>query len=400
MEAVSALAKEAPQMRRLLSGGDDAAASWSMDSAESVEPWLPFSTDSADSLLACDEDESSLELPGGSPELARSLPGGDAPFSTLPIAGASHMAFMASDTRETIRNELARLNELRYAPDRPEAQRFACCDRPRVVSWMVEVVTAVGLSEETLHSAVSLLDRFVQGTETLPPEHVLQLLALACVSIAAKHEEVAQHRADDWVGLAVDSDNNPLYLRDDLQRMEWLLLETVEWRIRVPSALTFLRHYHHALAHGPASPGVVPSDPAGLAAFKACSNFLAELSLMYDTFLSYGYSTVAAACLVLAEWTSQGAAPATPAGPAGPGGAAVPAAPAAAPVIRTVAALTAVAGVDVAALAPNLASCVEVLHQLHSRATTGGHPGGLPPRAAELGLLAPVVMRYQPPNRR
>ena len=57
--------------------------------------------------------------------------------------------------------------------------------------------------------------------------------------------------------------------------MEWLLLENVEWRIRVPNALTFLRHFHHGLAHCPSSRGVVPNDPAGASAFKAIANFLA-----------------------------------------------------------------------------------------------------------------------------
>jgi hypothetical protein len=38
---------------------------------------------------------------------------------------------------------------------------FFAVDRPRIVSWLVEVVTALRLTHETLHTAVSLLDRFV-----------------------------------------------------------------------------------------------------------------------------------------------------------------------------------------------------------------------------------------------
>ena len=60
--------------------------------------------------------------------------------------------------------------------------------------------------------------------------------------------------------------------REDLQRMEWLLLETVDWRIRVPNSLVFLRQYHNALLY---EDGVVPADVASMAAFKTCANFLA-----------------------------------------------------------------------------------------------------------------------------
>ncbi|KAG2430057.1 hypothetical protein HXX76_010157 [Chlamydomonas incerta] len=337
-------------------------------------PINPSSSTEVESSLQCDEDEHSL--------LPDDLPGSGAHAAHAQVPGLPRHPFAAADAREIIKNELHRQAGLRYVPDRPEARRFASLDRPRIVSWLVEVVEALRLSDEALYAAVSLLDRFVAGTETFPPEHVLQLLALACISLSSKHEEVAQYRADDWVGLAVDGTGKPLYQREDLQRMEWLLLETVEWRIRVPNSLVFLRQYHNALLH---HDGVVPADASSMAAFKTCANFLAELSLLYDAFLPYGYSTVATACLVLAEWTVKGNA--------GPG--AIQQAGAAAPAIRTVAALTELAGVDVAALAPNLAPCVEALHQLYAQATAPG-PDGAAPSPYKLGLLAPVVARYAP----
>ncbi|KAG2447934.1 hypothetical protein HYH02_007387 [Chlamydomonas schloesseri] len=334
----------------------------------------PSSSTEVESSLQCDEDEHSL-LPDDH------LTGSGAHVPHAQVLGLPRHPFSAEDAQAIIKNELIRQAGLRYVPDRPEARRFASLDRPRIVSWLVEVVSALRLSDEALYAAVSLLDRFVAGTETFPPEHVLQLLALACISLASKHEEVAQYRADDWVRLAVDSANRPLYQREDLQRMEMLLLETVDWRIRVPNSLVFLRLYHNVLLH---QEGVVPADAASMAAFKTCANFLAELSLLYDAFLPYGYSTVATACLVLAEWTIKGNA--GPAAMPQTGGA---------PAIRTVAALTELAGVDVAALAPNLAPCVEALHQLYAQATAPG-PDGAPPSPVKLGLLAPVVARYAP----
>ncbi|GFR47004.1 hypothetical protein Agub_g8687 [Astrephomene gubernaculifera] len=355
---------------------------------ESVEPALPASSgDSEQCSLACEEDGSSLELP----ELAIVEPAesDSAPSSFPGFAAPKPYVFSPADTRDAIRNELYRQEELQYLPERPEARRFASTDRPRVVSWLVEVVSALSLSDETLHVAVSLLDRFIALTEAVPPEHVLQLLALACISLAAKHEEVSQVRVDDWVGLAVDQHGNPLYQRADLQRMEWLLLETVEWRIRVPNTLTFLRHCHHALADNPACRDVLPEKPGAAATFKACANFLAELSLMYDAFLPYGYSTIAVGCLVLAEWTAKSASSSTSTTTSAT--AAQSQSPP--PVIRTVAALTTITGIDASSMAPNLAPCVEALHQLYSEAMTAG-PGGAPPSASQLGLLSPIVARY------
>lgn len=131
------------------------------------------------------------------------------------------------------------------------------------------------------------------------------------------------------------------------------------------------------------------SSTIALALHECNTSRVQELSLLYDAFLPYGYSTVATACLVLAEWTVKGNA----------GPAASSQAGSAAPAIRTVAALTELAGVDVAALAPNLAPCVEALHQLYAQATAPG-PDGASPSAAKLGLLSPVVARYVPSAQR
>lgn len=56
--------------------------------------------------------------------------------------------------------------------------------------------------------------------------------------------------------------------------MEYLLLETVEWRIRVPSAFTFLQHFLHCVAHAPTA-GVLPRDTAAAQEFRRQASFLA-----------------------------------------------------------------------------------------------------------------------------
>ncbi|KAG2486097.1 hypothetical protein HYH03_015192 [Edaphochlamys debaryana] len=386
---------ETPERSLLASEIDDLAPATGA-SGDSCEPVQPSSSADSElcSLLACDEDGLETPLEGQTPVQPAASGGG---ASLLSRSGEQHShQFFACEAREAIRNELYRQEGLCFVPCRPETWDFARKDRPRIVSWLVEVVTTLRLSDETLHAAVSLLDRFAAGTGTLPPENVLQLLALACISLAAKHEEVAQYRADDWVGLAVDPSGNPLYQRADLQRMEWLLLETVDWRIRVPSALTFLRHFHHAVSHDPACAGLVPCDPAAAASFKSCACFLAELSLLHDSLLPYGYSTIATACLVLAEWTVHGAAAPTASSPACDASASASAA-APIPTLRTVSALTGLTGVDATVLAPQLGSCVNDLHKLYAEATTGGPNGGLP-SPEQLGLVAPVVLRYTQPR--
>lgn len=240
--------------------------------------------------------------------------------------------------------------------------------RTTAVSWIVEVATGMALQSETLFQAVALFDRFLSATLDVPPESMLQLLALACISLAAKGEEVPQYHADHWLLLAVDASQKPLFRREDLQKMEWLVLETLDWKLRSPTAHSLLQHFTHILVG--TNSGVVPAE-AARQTFVSCAHFLTELSLLHEGFLCYSNSVIAVACLVLSEWTVKGGAAAD---------------------LHAAPALQSVLPLDMRDLRP----CVEALHQLYTQATAttaeAAAAAGRPlvdPRA-----VRPVVSRY------
>ncbi|EFN51503.1 hypothetical protein CHLNCDRAFT_18031, partial [Chlorella variabilis] len=61
--------------------------------------------------------------------------------------------------------------------------------RRTAASWLVEVTCEFRLHNETLWLAISLLDRFLSASKGVPRTQ-LQLVGVACMLIAAKHEEV------------------------------------------------------------------------------------------------------------------------------------------------------------------------------------------------------------------
>ncbi|GIL48576.1 hypothetical protein Vafri_5057 [Volvox africanus] len=96
--------------------------------------------------------------------------------------------------------------------------------RLRVVDWMHEVSEAVCFPGSTLADAVRLFDHFMAITEVAPPQTLLQLLALASMSLAVKHEAESIISPTMWLSLAVDESGNRLFEAWDLERMEELLL--------------------------------------------------------------------------------------------------------------------------------------------------------------------------------
>ncbi|GIL74418.1 hypothetical protein Vretimale_2056 [Volvox reticuliferus] len=175
--------------------------------------------------------------------------------------------------------------------------------RARMVVWMREVAEVLGLQWATVFTATSALDRFVAAAEALPPSNMLQLLVLACMSVAVKYEEVQQLSPTVWLSLAVDEAGRELYGPCDLQRCEFTLLQTIDWQLHEPNTFTFLEHFL-AVTTSPAMPNRPNAEAAEAMLAQALS--LVEVARMFSIFLSYHHSTVALACLTLAERLTYG----------------------------------------------------------------------------------------------
>ncbi|KIZ05039.1 Cyclin-A1 [Monoraphidium neglectum] len=191
-----------------------------------------------------------------------------------------------------------------------------------VASWLSEVAAEFRLQQETLFLAVRLLDRFQAVSPAGVPRNVLQLVAVACMMVASKQDEVSHPSVDDFTEIAADA-----FQRDDLLRMERLLLDQLEWRVQLPTAYTFLHVFAQALS-GRLSRRAI-----------ALSAYLSEVSLLDHLLAATPPSLVAAAALaVAAAWHGGG------------GGGDV------------VAALRAATGYSAAELAPVAARLLHLLH--------------------------------------
>ncbi len=93
------------------------------------------------------------------------------------------------------------------------------------------------MQEATLFLAVSYFDRFLSVAKDVTPG-MLQLVATACFSIAAKYQETLHPTPDEWVSIADDC-----LLVEDLIRMEFLVLHYLSWRVRKPTIYAFLHLY-------------------------------------------------------------------------------------------------------------------------------------------------------------
>ncbi|XP_014514931.1 cyclin-D3-1 [Vigna radiata var. radiata] len=111
--------------------------------------------------------------------------------------------------------------------------------RREAVEWMLKVNAHYGFSALTATLAVTYLDRFLLSFHFQREKPwMIQLVAVTCISLAAKVEETQ-------VPLLLDlqvQDTKYVFEAKTIQRMELLVLSTLKWKMHPVTPLSFLDH--------------------------------------------------------------------------------------------------------------------------------------------------------------
>ncbi|XP_019185312.1 PREDICTED: cyclin-D4-2-like [Ipomoea nil] len=114
--------------------------------------------------------------------------------------------------------------------------------RTEAIDWIWKVHSHCGFGDTSLCLSISYLDRFLSMYEIAEAKSrnwAVQLLALGCLSLAAKMEEIN-------VPLAADIQVGGYRFMFDgktVQRMELLILTNLQWRMQAYTPCTFLDHF-------------------------------------------------------------------------------------------------------------------------------------------------------------
>lgn len=152
--------------------------------------------------------------------------------------------------------------------------------RAILVDWMIEVHHKFRLLPETLYLSVNIIDRFLSLRVVSLVK--LQLVGIVAMFIAAKYEEIVAPSVKNFIYMSDDG-----YTEDEILKAERHVLSVLEFNLRYPSPMSFLRRVSKAEQYDVQT--------------RTLAKYLMEISLMDQRFIGYVPSLVAAAGLYLAR---------------------------------------------------------------------------------------------------
>lgn len=152
--------------------------------------------------------------------------------------------------------------------------------RAILIDWLIEVHLKFKLLPETLFLTVNMIDRFLE--KQVIPRTKLQLVGVTAMLIASKYEEIYAPEVKDFVYIT-----DKAYTKEEILKMEYLMLTTLNFNITTPSSYRFLERF---------SKIINADDP-----LFNLARYLIELPLIEYRMLKYTPSNLAASAIFLAQ---------------------------------------------------------------------------------------------------
>ena len=149
-----------------------------------------------------------------------------------------------SDLKETFTN----LKEDEASPKNPSIY-FISIDgaRSNMVDWLSFLCSKLNFSDQTLFRSVSIFDEYISkltiNDSSKINQQYLNLIAIACLSLATKLEEINCNYISFLNEKVLNSPNSKIFTSNDLINMEFQILKVLQYNTMFSTPLDFIEIY-------------------------------------------------------------------------------------------------------------------------------------------------------------
>ena len=147
-----------------------------------------------------------------------------------------------------IKENYMNLKEEESLPINPNQYPISIEDtRPIIMSWLSFLCSKLNFSVQTLFRCISIFDQYISKipldqTSSLSKDY-LSLIAIACLSLSTKLEEINCNYVNFLNEKVLNSPNSKVYTNKDLTQMELKILKVLKFKTIYSTPLDFIEIY-------------------------------------------------------------------------------------------------------------------------------------------------------------
>ena len=202
-----------------------------------------------------------------------------------------------------IKENFVNCKEEESSPINPAEYRISIEEtRSIMISWLSFLCSKLNFCEQTLFRCVSIFDQYIfqipQEESTNLDKDQLSLIAIACLSLATKLEEINCNYVNFLNEKVLNSPNSKVYTNQDLTKMELQILKTLKYKTIYSTPLDFIEIYieiFKSVLGGTNNTGI---NPQMLSQIKNCTINLVKNNINNELYLTYSTSQLAYICFI------------------------------------------------------------------------------------------------------
>ena len=202
----------------------------------------------------------------------------------------------------SIKENFDNFKEEELAPINLEDYKISIDDsRSVLISWLSFLCSKLNFTEQSLFRCVSIFDQYIsriskEEASNLDKDY-LSLVAIACLSLATKLEEINCNYVKFLNEKVLNSPNSKVYTIKDLTSMELKILKTLKYKTIYSTPLDFIEIYIE-IFKSVLGNNRTQVNPQIIAQIKNYSLNLVKNNINNEIYLTYSTSQLAYACFI------------------------------------------------------------------------------------------------------
>jgi hypothetical protein len=202
----------------------------------------------------------------------------------------------------SIKENFDNFKEEELAPINLEDYKISIDDsRSVLISWLSFLCSKLNFTEQSLFRCVSIFDQYIsriskEEASNLDKDY-LSLVAIACLSLATKLEEINCNYVKFLNEKVLNSPNSKVYTIKDLTTMELKILKTLKYKTIYSTPLYFIEMYIE-IFKSVLGNNRTQVNPQIIAQIKNYSINLVKNNINNEIYLTYSTSQLAYACFI------------------------------------------------------------------------------------------------------